>query len=103
MRSLTACNYTMNRQTPRAEGKIILLFLLRVAQLTRFATLGDNASMETPETPAETDLPDRRCTWCGVPMKKRLVGGKRFVHYTCPKCLFQHTIKLSPKLVTPER
>jgi hypothetical protein len=36
-------------------------------------------------------------------MKKRLVGGKRFVHYTCPKCIFQHTIKLSPKLVTPER
>lgn len=58
--------------------------------------------METPETPPETDLPDRRCTWCGVPMKKRLVGGKRFVHYTCPKCLFQHTINLSPKLVTPK-
>lgn len=54
------------------------------------------------ETPAETDLPDRRCTWCGVPMKKRLVGGKQFVHYTCPKCIFQHTIKLPPKLVAPK-
>lgn len=36
-------------------------------------------------------LPDRLCTWCKVPMRKRLVGGEQFVHYTCPKCTFQHT------------
>ena len=37
------------------------------------------------------ELPDRLCTWCKVPMKKRLVGGDQFLHYTCPKCIFQHT------------
>ncbi len=99
------CVYSPRATIPRIgessgrEERIILLFLTRVAQLTRFGTLGDNAPMETP---AETDLPDRRCTWCGIPMKKRLVGGKQFVHYTCPKCIFQHTIKLPPKLVAPK-
>jgi hypothetical protein len=48
------------------------------------------------------DLPDRLCTWCRVPMKKRLVGDRQFVHYTCPKCIFQHTTKLAPKLVAPK-
>lgn len=43
------------------------------------------------------ELPDRLCTWCRVLMKKRLVGGKQFVHYTCPKCVFQHTSKVEPK------
>jgi len=48
-------------------------------------------------------LPDRLCTWCKVPMKKRLVGGRQFLHYTCPKCIFQHTIRLGPKpVVTPK-
>lgn len=42
-------------------------------------------------------LPDRLCTWCKVPMNKRLVGGKQFIHYTCPKCVFQHTTRLGPK------
>lgn len=41
-----------------------------------------------------TALPDRLCTWCKVPMRKRLVGGAQFVHYTCPKCIFQHTSRL---------
>ena len=44
-------------------------------------------------------IPDRLCTWCNVPMRKRLVGGEQFVHYTCPKCIFQHTrpvTRLSP-------
>ncbi len=31
-------------------------------------------------------------------MKKRLVGGAQFVHYTCPKCVFQHTTRLGLKL-----
>ncbi|HET9961899.1 MAG TPA: hypothetical protein VFQ34_06160 [Nitrospiraceae bacterium] len=38
-------------------------------------------------------LPDRFCTWCKVLMKKRLVAGGQFIHYTCPKCVFQHTSK----------
>ena len=46
-------------------------------------------------------LPDRLCTWCKVPMKKRLVGGKQFIHYTCPKCVFQHTTRLGPKPSAP--
>jgi len=46
-------------------------------------------------SPALTDLPDRACTWCKVPMVKRLVGGGQFIHYTCPKCIFQHTSKRS--------
>lgn len=54
-------------------------------------------TMSTP-TAAPTELPDRLCTWCKVPMKKRLVGGAQFVHYTCPKCVFQHTTRLGPAL-----
>jgi hypothetical protein len=30
-------------------------------------------------------------------MTKRLVAGDRFIHYTCPKCVFQHTTKCAPK------
>jgi len=52
-------------------------------------------------TPASADLPDRLCTWCQVPMKKRFVGGKQFVHYTCPKCVFQHTTRLGQKQPSP--
>jgi hypothetical protein len=59
--------------------------------------------MITAEQRPLADLPDRQCTWCGIPMKKRLVGGNRFIHYTCPKCIFQHTTALAPKLVTPNR
>ncbi|THI92082.1 MAG: hypothetical protein CAF41_001225 [Nitrospira sp. CG24A] len=54
-----------------------------------------------PNTPPSADLPDRLCTWCRLPMKKRLVGGKQFVHYTCPKCVFQHTTRLSPTPSSP--
>ena len=43
------------------------------------------------------ELPDRLCTWCKVIMIKRLVGGKQFIHYTCPKCIFQHTRRLPTK------
>jgi hypothetical protein len=59
----------------------------------------------TPSTTNQTlppvDLPNRLCTWCQLPMKKRLVGGKQFVHYTCPKCVFQHTTRLTPKPPNP--
>lgn len=30
-------------------------------------------------------------------MTKRLVGGGLFIHYTCPKCVFQHTTKREKK------
>ncbi|MGE3153889.1 MAG: hypothetical protein AB7G48_02850 [Nitrospiraceae bacterium] len=40
----------------------------------------------------EAALPDRLCTWCKVSMRKRLVAGGQFLHYTCPKCVFQHAI-----------
>ncbi|HEY7531151.1 MAG TPA: hypothetical protein VH681_00050 [Nitrospiraceae bacterium] len=46
-------------------------------------------------------LPERLCTWCKVPMKKRLVASGQFVHYTCPKCIFQHTVRLGPKPEAP--
>jgi hypothetical protein len=46
---------------------------------------------DSPQSPSL--LPDRLCTWCKVPMTKRLVAGGKFIHYTCPKCVFQHTIK----------
>ncbi len=48
-------------------------------------------------TEALTEVPDRLCTWCKVPMLKRLVGGGQFIHYTCPKCIFQHTTKREAK------
>lgn len=47
-------------------------------------------------------LPDRLCTWCRVLMKKRVVGGRQFIHYTCPKCIFQHTTRIAPKLDQPK-
>ena len=47
--------------------------------------------------PSLADIPDRNCTWCKIPMMKRLVGGGQFIHYTCPKCIFQHTSKRDKK------
>ena len=46
-----------------------------------------------PKADAPAELPDRMCAWCKVPMLKRLVGEGKFIHYTCPKCIFQHTSK----------
>ena len=71
-----------------------------LSRLTRFLVLGDNAAMSTsPDPPASTasELPDRLCTWCKVPMNKRLVASGQFIHYTCPKCIFQHTTRRGPK------
>jgi len=70
-------------------------------QLTRFVLLVNNVDMDSPQAPAIAKLPDRLCTWCQVPMRKRLVGGNQFIHYTCPKCIFQHTTRLGPKPQTP--
>jgi hypothetical protein len=47
---------------------------------------------QAPPDPLD-DVPERICTWCKIPMRKRLVGGGAFVHYLCPKCIFQHTTK----------
>ncbi|MGB5055939.1 MAG: hypothetical protein WBO24_16230 [Nitrospirales bacterium] len=53
-----------------------------------------NTDSIPPLTPPASDLPDRLCTWCQTSMLKRLVGDGRFIHYTCPKCIFQHTSKV---------
>lgn len=50
-----------------------------------------------PSAAALADVPDRNCTWCKVPMLKRLVGGGQYIHYTCPKCVFQHATKRENK------
>ena len=55
-----------------------------------------SASPSNASSPT-ADLPDRLCTWCKVAMTKRLVAGGQFIHYTCPKCVFQHTTKRGPK------
>ncbi|WP_213040462.1 hypothetical protein [Nitrospira defluvii] len=59
--------------------------------MTEPSTSPSNAS---PSTPA---LPERLCTWCKVAMTTRLVAGGQFIHYTCPKCVFQHTTKRAPQ------
>ncbi len=57
----------------------------------------DTSAPQTITPPPLADLPDRLCTWCKVAMTKRLVAGGQFIHYTCPKCVFQHTTKRVPK------
>jgi hypothetical protein len=47
------------------------------------------------------DTPDRSCAWCKVPMTKKLVGNGRYVHYICPKCVFQHTSRYVPPALKP--
>jgi len=46
-----------------------------------------------PSQAGLADVPERLCTWCKIPMLKRLVAAGQFIHYTCPKCIFQHTTK----------
>lgn len=53
----------------------------------------DRPAPHTVPSLSLADLPDRLCTWCKVTMTKRMVAGGRFIHYTCPKCVFQHTTK----------
>jgi hypothetical protein len=38
-----------------------------------------------------------------VLMKKRLVASGQFIHYTCPKCIFQHTMRRGPKPPAPKQ
>jgi len=69
-----------------------------IPALTTTVSLDENAVMEnsSPEalsSPPEDELPDRLCAWCKIKMNKRLVGEGRFIHYTCPACIFQHTSK----------
>ncbi len=53
-----------------------------------------DVSVPQSTRPTDTaDVPERLCTWCKVAMTKRLVAGGQFIHYTCPKCVFQHTTK----------
>jgi hypothetical protein len=52
----------------------------------------DQPRSEQPAAAPET-IPDRLCTWCKVPMIKRLVGRGAYIHYTCPQCIFQHASK----------
>ncbi len=66
--------------------------------MPRMATPDPHSASTRPADPdALTDIPDRLCTWCKVPMRKRLVGAGRYIHYTCPKCIFQHTSKREKK------
>jgi len=72
-----------------------------ITRLTRFHLSGTISPMpSSPDLVRDTpriELPERLCTWCKVLMRKRLVGGNQFIHYTCPKCVFQHTRRLGPK------
>jgi hypothetical protein len=64
----------------------------------------ENAQAMTAGSQARSsDLPDRLCTWCKVPMNKRLVASGQFIHYTCPKCIFQHTTRRGPKPAAPSQ
>jgi hypothetical protein len=64
----------------------------------------ENARAMTAGSQARSsDLPDRLCTWCKVPMNKRLVASGQFIHYTCPKCIFQHTTRRGPKPAAPSQ
>lgn len=55
----------------------------------------ENAKSSSPSNSSSSEIPDRLCTWCQTRMLKRLVGEGRFIHYTCPKCIFQHTSKVA--------
>jgi hypothetical protein len=59
--------------------------------------MSDTSTPKSAATAPTAELPDRLCTWCKVAMTKRLVAGGQFVHYTCPKCVFQHTTKRTPQ------
>ena len=59
--------------------------------------MADTSTPPSNPSAPTAELPERLCTWCKVPMTKRLVAGGRFIHYTCPKCVFQHTTKCAPK------
>lgn len=56
--------------------------------------MSDQPQSQPDQTAVAPDaIPDRLCTWCKVPMVKRLVGRGAYIHYTCPQCVFQHATK----------
>jgi hypothetical protein len=82
--------------------RIIFARRLGTGRLTRFSAVMENAQVMTAGPEAfSADLPDRLCTWCKVAMKKRLVASGQFIHYTCPKCIFQHTLRLGGRPLAP--
>jgi hypothetical protein len=83
--------------------EIFLAYERHGLSVDKVSALRNNTLMPSASDASRTELPDRLCTWCNVLMKKRLVGGDQFIHYTCPKCIFQHTTRLKPGLQTPGR
>ena len=59
--------------------------------------MSSRPDQKTSAPSTQDDIPDRLCTWCKVPMNKRLVGDGQYLHYTCPKCVFQHAMKRETK------
>lgn len=59
-------------------------------------TMADTSTPQSNPSVPTAELPERLCTWCKVAMTTRLVAGGKFIHYTCPKCVFQHTTKRTP-------
>jgi hypothetical protein len=59
-------------------------------------TVAVTAEGKTADVCPSCAIPDRMCTWCQLAMIKKLVGNGRYVHYICPKCVFQHTSKYPP-------
>lgn len=59
--------------------------------------MSENTRQAQDSSATQADIPDRLCTWCKVTMSKRLVGSGQFIHYTCPKCVFQHSTRRTPK------
>jgi hypothetical protein len=59
--------------------------------------MSSRPDQKTANPSAQDGIPDRLCTWCKVPMNKRLVGNGQYLHYTCPKCVFQHAMKREKK------
>ena len=99
-------NYTINSLVANKSRKEYFSFengRAVINWLTRSWSSGTICLMSSAPNMPRTELPDRLCTWCKVLMRKRLVGGNQFIHYTCPKCIFQHTTRLGLKLQTPAR
>ena len=61
--------------------------------------MSSGPDQKTANSSTQDGIPDRLCTWCKVPMTKRLVGDGQYLHYTCPKCVFQHAMKREIKKV----
>jgi hypothetical protein len=59
--------------------------------------MSSRPEQHTSKASTQADIPDRLCTWCKVPMIKRIVGDGQYLHYTCPKCVFQHAMKREKK------